>query len=408
MAHELRLNQKPVSSARLSISIVEQESRNRTWWACFILDSALSAIADRPPFLNVDDVTVDLPDDELWNNLDDWGNPLHGSKGDVISQRLRDEGSTHAGKMVDVSGNILGDGTNAIQEQFQSYGFRDYVQLDILFHKVVRYVKRNKAERAQQLRTVDPELAKLDSQLIDWFARLSDNMRLDTRPLIEIVTNESEQRKFVTASFLNLKYQTTRILLHRPELTLHNFAWPSGSSFATCTNAATTITAILERLLAVDPRMEYVNSFSSFCIFESGVIHLVNSIIADLLTPDQLEQYTQSTAATTGTLGPSMIKDDTDPSRNQQQMFLDGAKRSLRTHLAALAGLKRFWATAECYHVTLSRLVVENNILAPNEVYDRELFQRLPSDPQEYFNLLLSEAAQAQMSEMNGLQQYAR
>jgi hypothetical protein len=426
MAHELRLHEKLSPAHVLAIPIVDQEMRNRVWWTCFLLDASLSAIADRPAFLQVEDVSADLPDDEVWNSLDDFGNPLPGTKAATLSDRLGSEGSIFGGKVVDRFGNPLGDGTATIQQQFLSHGSREYITLMLLFSKVIRYVKKSKAERTQQLKTVDPQLAKLDSQLLDWYARLPESMNLPTGPLLDLVTNEADQRKFVNISFLHLAFQATRILLHRPELTLQNFAWPSGSSFDVCTRASGTMTSILDRILAVDPRMEYINSFSSFCIFESGVIHLVNSIVGDLLTPEQLEVYTSATV--TSPSAPTFASAGQDP-RRQQQIFLDAAKRSLRTHLAALGGMKRFWATAECFYVTLAKLVVENRILTGEEVYGGEILQRLPSDPQEYFNLLLSEGALAQvsrlicltqvslpklayfpdqMNEMNSLQQFAR
>lgn len=431
MAHELRLHQRLAAPLSLSMSIVEQESRNRTWWACFLVDVSMSAIADRPGFVHVDDVTTDLPDDDLWNDLDDYGNPLPGSKGELVAERLRSEGNVHGGKVVNAFGQPLGDGSNSIQKQFHSHGFREYVTLMMLFSKVIRYVKRNKAERAASLRTVDPELAKLDSQLIDWYARLPEKLCLSSRPLVEIVRNEVDQRKFVSSSLINLVYHATYILIHRPELTLQNFAWPSGSSFDACTRAAGTITNILERLLSVDPKCEYVNAFAAFCIFESGVIHLVNSIVADLLTQEQLEAYTASAGTGVSSAGaPTRTKSmDSDrsinDSRRQKHAILEASKRGLRTHMAALGALKHYWASAECYFVTLGRLITENNILSPREIYGPERVQALPADPQEYFNLLLSEGGQAQvrrrlwravnnlltlfqMSEMNALQRFAQ
>ncbi|KAI9005726.1 fungal-specific transcription factor domain-containing protein [Hyaloraphidium curvatum] len=412
MAYELRLHLKPDAAALRSLPMVEREARCRTWWACFLLDACSSAVADRPPFLNVDDVTADLPDDDLWNSLDDWGNPIPGTKSALVSDQLRNDGIPTGGKVVDIFGNVMGDGTNLIHRQFQSYGFREFTSLMLLFSKVIRYVRKSKPERTQILKTVDPELAKLDSQLLDWYARLPESLGLSNQPLVELVTNDVEQRKFVATSFIHLLFQTTCILLHRPELTLHNFAWPSGSSFDACTRAANAINTILERLLAVDPKMEFINAFAAFCVFESGVIHLVNSIVGDLLTPEQLEAYTLPTTSTGIGLAagaPSRNAKSTaavDP-RRQQQAFIEAAKRSLRTHLNALKSLKRYWASAECYYVTLGRLVVENNILPAVEVYEQAP-NLLPTDPVEYFNLLLSEGAQAQMRDMDALQQFAR
>src|SRR4051794_6850807 len=162
MAHELKLHQRPTPAAIHLMTINDRECRNRVWWTCFLMDACSSALADRPTFVNVDEVTASLPDDDLWNGLDDVGLPLAGSKGDHIATNAARRGMSGLfGFGAPVKQVPSAAGSTDVSQRFPSYGFREFVVLMKIFTRILTYIRGNKATEAalhSTLGVVDPEL----------------------------------------------------------------------------------------------------------------------------------------------------------------------------------------------------------------------------------------------------------
>jgi hypothetical protein len=114
------------------------------------MDACSSALADRPTFVELDEVTVPLPDDDVWNGLDDYGLPMPGSKGDKIAATAAQRGVSapfgFGGPWKQIPS---GAGSNTMFQQFPSYGFREFVLLMKVFSRILSYVRGNKSAKAQ-------------------------------------------------------------------------------------------------------------------------------------------------------------------------------------------------------------------------------------------------------------------
>jgi hypothetical protein len=307
MAHEMRLQHQPTANMLQILTPVEAEKRKRIWWCCFLLDTCNSAVADRPPFIQPEEATIDLPDDAYWNSLDDEGNALPG----------------------------VG---NTINVHFPSKGFREYVALIVLLSMVLRHVRNRSGE-------VDSEHAKLENALHEWFNAIPQEVQLVT------FTGDVSRSEFVriyAAAHLNIVYNCTCILLHRPQLTLSNFEWYNQRSFEACTFAAFSINSILVPLIEMDPTVQYMNPFLCFCVFESGMIHLVNAMLGDKLPQSPIVQSQLQIQGLTG---------------NYHEMVQRTAKIAVGVHLDILDRLRHYWVAAEAYLLTLGKLAVEHNVV---------------------------------------------
>ncbi|KXS16372.1 hypothetical protein M427DRAFT_55790 [Gonapodya prolifera JEL478] len=368
MAHELRLHKRASPNVVKSQTLNDREARNRVWWLCFAMDACANAIADRPTFVNLEEVTVALPDDELWNGLDDYGMPVPGSKADEIAKAAEKRGMTglfgNSGMSWELAALPSGS-SNALAPRFPSYGFREYVTLMKLFCRVLAHARARKAARKPSdngYSAVEEHVAGvqdvgvLDVALNEWFASLPPHLReIGSVKSDNDVEHQRTLTLFCQSSFLHIVYYTTRILLHRPDLSVRNFSWPTQHSFEACTGAAGHIDNIIRRLSEVEPTFAHLNPFAAYCIFESGMVHLVNSIVLDIA---------QSRAPM--------------PTANENVNANDlaqKAKASVRGHISALEKLTQYWVVGEAYLVNLKKLAAENRVfespvalLGPSEV----------------------------------------
>ncbi|KXS15462.1 hypothetical protein M427DRAFT_325515 [Gonapodya prolifera JEL478] len=80
-------------------------------------------------------------------------------------------------------------------------------------------------------------------------------------------------------AYLQILYRTVGIALHRPPhitTMARDATWLTSPSFYRACVHATELTNLLETMLASNPELRFIDSFSTYGIFQGGVIHFVN------------------------------------------------------------------------------------------------------------------------------------
>ncbi|KAJ3341588.1 hypothetical protein HDU93_004490 [Gonapodya sp. JEL0774] len=302
-------------------------------------------MASRDTFVNVNETSVDYPDDETWNSMDEFGRPMPGTKAEQVLRQMVVDGrispssrgaqgfySDHRmpGQNIFTESdinlehsikNLYPEGT---LPTVMSLGFRESSALVQIYSKTIQLVRRRGKHRFE-----GHEYFDVSVQLSEWFATLPMQYRdiglppkMGTRggkTLYHGGHLNQDVFVFLTAAYLHLLYNGTIILLNRPEMNFENFMWLSEENFQICSRAAESISEISQKVLDVDPNYDHVHIFVAFLLFESGMIHVVNCL------PNAMPW-----------VDPTIAK--LARSRSQHNLLIV---------LTALERMMRWWATAE-------------------------------------------------------------
>ncbi|KAJ3041018.1 hypothetical protein HK097_002401, partial [Rhizophlyctis rosea] len=338
MAQELKLNVEPefeeayASANRLSW--LERETRRRLWWCCFVLDRYAGAAADRSMIINEKDCKVYLPSNEYaWNSVNE------------VNDEPSEIGNNKDSFQIAVltSTNMFTPGIPA------QNGFGYFVLLTKIFGKIVEYSNHFKnpqrnggpgsanptvttpiasgtnpsAPGANAAPDTDYQLSILDASLRDWFASLPDWMRT----VGDVYTNELGSRNPPSwqIAYLHIFYHTCVILLHRPKMMIALREQPQSVQFSppfiVCNSSAGEISAVISKVMATNPNFYYFSPFTGFCIFQSGLIHVMAAQVSN---------------------DPGIVK---------------AAQRNVEVHVAALGGVAKYWFMGGRLHSVLRNLI---------------------------------------------------
>ncbi|TPX33152.1 hypothetical protein SeMB42_g07511 [Synchytrium endobioticum] len=317
MAQELKLNVEPefeeayAASGRLSW--LERETRRRLWWCCFVLDRYAGAAADRSMIINEKDCRVYLPFNEsLWNSVQSADDEPAGAMGPSDNFQIA----------VLTSTNTF---TPGIPLQ-NPIGY--FILLTKVFGKIVEYSNQFKNyQRTNPNATSNPDadyqLSILDASLRDWFASLPHWMRQIGDQFVYEISSTSAS-SWHTA-YLHIFYHTCVILLHRPKMMAGLRDYPPtvqfSPSFMLCHTSAQEISQIIGKIAVTNPCFHFFTPFVGFCIFQSGLIHVMASQVS------------------------------TDPG------VVSTAQRNVENHVQALQGTAKFWFMAGRLHAVLKNLI---------------------------------------------------
>ncbi|KAJ3039627.1 hypothetical protein HDV00_012085, partial [Rhizophlyctis rosea] len=298
MAQELKLNVEPEFEEAYAttnrLSWLEREMRRRLWWCCFVLDRYAGAAADRSMIINEKDCKVYLPSNEYaWNSVTE------------LNDEPADIGNNKDSFQIAVvtSTNMFTPGIPA------QNGFGYFVLLTKIFGKIVEYSNHFKnpqrngsgsgttngqpttpnvttplgsgtnpnSSAANPAPDTDYQLSILDASLRDWFASLPDWMRT----VGDVYTNEIGSRNPPSwqIAYLHIFYHTCVILLHRPKMMIALREQPQSVQFSppfiVCNSSAGEISAVISKVMATNPNFYFFSPFTGFCIFQSGLIHVM-------------------------------------------------------------------------------------------------------------------------------------
>ncbi|KAJ3316981.1 hypothetical protein HDU93_004221, partial [Gonapodya sp. JEL0774] len=338
MVLEMRWHEPPEPQLLARLSPLEYEIRKRSWWLCFLFDTISSVTAGRPSFVDPEEPMVDFPDDDLWNSLDEEGNPTPATEGyhswvqqgkmgviGLVTSRTGNKQSSQGFSHLRHAYNTLGHALPSIY-------FTESAEMIVIFNRVAKYVRIHKSRRTH-IGLVDEKLRALDMQLKEFWAKLSDRARMEIIPKrfqpTGNVVHDIDVLEFVGNANLHLLFHSATILLHRPELTLQDFVWPTRASFDVCTNSADRIAIIAERMLLAVPNLSDFSPAINFPLFEAGMVHLVNALVSSLIPAS-----------------PSSSGQPGSPSAPTVEV-MDRARKSVSLILEALNRLRKYWASAE-------------------------------------------------------------
>ncbi|KAJ3408244.1 hypothetical protein HDV05_005075, partial [Chytridiales sp. JEL 0842] len=339
MAQELKLNIEPefedsfAGDARMSW--LEKETRRRLWWTCFILDRYAGAAADRSMIINEKDCKVYLPCQEnLWCSVSS------------CSEEPKEAVPVNDPFQITVltSTNAF---TPGIPQQ-TSIGY--FVLLTKIFGKVVEYSNLFKPNTKQQGASSamsgmnggpvtagavlapnpadkDYQLSILDASLRSWFSALPESMR---NLGVEFAWDlGSESPPSWQVPYLHIFYHTCLILLHRPKMMSSLRDTPQSvqytPSFSVCQSSATEIASVIRKVSATNPSFYYFTPFVAFCIFQSGLIHVMSNQVCT------------------------------------ESVVVEAARRNAEVHVKALQGIARYWFMAGRLFAVLKNLMDSSN-----------------------------------------------
>ncbi|TPX32106.1 hypothetical protein SmJEL517_g04685 [Synchytrium microbalum] len=317
MAQELKLNVEPefeeayAASGRLSW--LEKETRRRLWWGCFVLDRYAGAAADRSMIINEKDCKVYLPSNESsWDSVQNAEDEPAGAVGPSDSFQIA----------VLTSTNTF---TPGIPLQ-NPMGY--FILLTKIFGKIVEYSNQFKNhQRTNPNATSNPDadyqLSILDASLRDWFASLPHWMRQIGDEFVWDMASTSAP-SWHTA-YLHIFYHTCVILLHRPKMMAGLRDCPPtvqfSPSFMLCHTSAQEISQIIGKVALTNPCFHYFSPFVGFCVFQSGLIHVMAAQVAS------------------------------------DQAVVQTAQRNVENHVGALQGIAKYWFMAGRLHAVLKNLI---------------------------------------------------
>ncbi|KAJ3158783.1 hypothetical protein HDU86_002464 [Geranomyces michiganensis] len=366
MAQELKLNVEPDfeedSFAQSSnLTWLDKEARRRLWWNCFILDRYAGAAADRSMIINEKDCKVYLPSLESH-----W------------------ESATGPSEMAAASGGGLNDtyqiavltSTNVFTPGLSSqspYGY--FVLLIKIFGKILEYsnllktTQRTNVSPPALTPDADYQLTVLDASLRDWFSSLPEwvhDFGLDGGG--KIGTPAPDGTSPWQTAYLHIFYHVCVIMLHRPRMSasvrgnsggaggdttaISGVAVLQNPSFIVCLSSANAVAKVLTLVAQTNPNFLYFSPFLGFCIFQSGLVHLLASQLGGRAAAAQRRQTAAATTTTT-TSSEAANGGWTDP---QLANVITQAEYNVAGHLAALAGVSRFWFMPSRLHAMLRGL----------------------------------------------------
>ncbi|KAJ3335606.1 hypothetical protein HDU93_004921 [Gonapodya sp. JEL0774] len=310
---------EPVSPETLStLTPLEYETRKRVWWYCFLFDAAVSVIAGRSSSINPDEPMIDYPDDDLWNSMDDNG---------VIVGKIYGHSSVAGSKL---------------QAMYPSVCYREIAKIWHVFARVSKYVRQSKSQRTA-IGRVDERLSDLGLQLKNLWTEVPERVKREYSPRRDASGNvlPGELKQFAGNTEFHWVFHCASIMLHRPERLIHDFVWPTRSSFDVCTYSAERITSILARWLEIEPALSHIMAAMTYPIFEAGMVHMVNALVSSLIPAQASGLSTES------------------PS----QELIARSRHYLAVTIQALNVLRRYFASAEAYFSVLSKAARDNGIL---------------------------------------------
>lgn len=351
MAQELKLNIEPdfeeslppLSGPSSPSTWLEQETRRRLWWTCFIMDRYAGAAADRSMIINEKDCKVYLPATETdWvNGFPSHRNPHPAGPTSPDSYQIAVLTSTAAF-------------TPGIPSP-TPYGA--FCLLVKIFGKIVDY--SNMCKSTQRTSTTpalspdaDYQLSILDASLRDWFAMLPGWMRVVGDEFVPTFDGIGNGVQPWLVAYLHIFYHCCVIVLHRPKMmaalkerereaetsarsgsglspaSAGAAALAENPAYIVCLSSACEITTILRKVMRTNPNLFYLSPFVGFCIFQSGLVYLVS------LQSTQINGEDGQMRPPGGDINPNTVT-------------RDQAEENIDIHLRALEGIGRYWFMPE-------------------------------------------------------------
>ncbi|KAI8848272.1 fungal-specific transcription factor domain-containing protein [Chytridium lagenaria] len=330
MAQELKLNIEPEfdesNAVGARMTWLERERRRRIWWTCFILDRYAGAAADRSMIINEKDCKVYLPSNEgLWKSVT--------NSSEEPLEAVPSNGAFQISVLTSTSAFTPGV---PMQNPF---GY--FVLLTKIFGKIIEYTNMHKASgkngaasnfvngplgapaKLAQGQDPDFQLSILDASLRNWFGNIPDWMRNLNGEFTDELASENPPSFGV--AYLHIFYHTCLILLHRPKMMTILRENPKNvqrsPAFSVCHNSASEVTAVIRKVQGVNPDLYYMTAFVAFCIFQSGLIHVMAAQVSS------------------------------------DAQVVENSKRNADLHVSALAGVAKYWFMAGRLHSVLKNLI---------------------------------------------------
>ncbi|KAF9096809.1 hypothetical protein BGX23_010379 [Mortierella sp. AD031] len=322
MAQGMGLNKEP-SEQEQSRNRLQCELRKRTWWSIYVIERFICAGLGRPLTITTKDCETGFPLYEDDESDTPTSRPLSARAGQMANfVRLIE--------LSKIQGHIL----EYIRAKFSP----SPPSKNLSFSQSPNV--GSEQDRDFQTDTTAAAFSALDKSMTTW-----------RQSLPEVLQNPTAQSPHV-GLFLHLNYNTLIILLHRPEIST------SPTSASLCTQAAATITDIIEILMDAKAMTSMFIS-CIYAIFSAGIVHFLN-------IPSVKKGAASASAS------PVL----SDGARKTQESHTKSAKTNLKRCIDALKFLASHWVSAasrakvledllDLKHVSLKDLEVDTFKTSP-------------------------------------------
>ncbi|KAF8929043.1 hypothetical protein BGZ47_001296 [Haplosporangium gracile] len=345
MAQGMGLNKEP-SEQEMSRNRLQCELRKRTWWSIYVIERFICAGLGRPLTITHKDCEADFPQYEDDESDTPTNKPASASTGQIAN-------FVRFIALSKIQGNIL----EYIRAKFNPPSPRKNNLVCISQSPNLG----SEQDRDFQVDTTAAAFSALDKALTTWRQGLPESLQ-----------NPTAQSPHY-GLFLHLNYNTLIILLHRPEIST------SPTSASLCTQAAATITDIIEILMDTKALTSMFIS-CIYAIFSAGIVHFMNipSVkkgAASVVTSPVLSEGARKT----------------------QESHTNSAKTNLKRCIDALKFLATHWVSAasrakvledllDLKHVSLKDLEVDTfktSPVGPSWALDSSLYKEVLVAPRE-------------------------
>ncbi|KAI8808728.1 fungal-specific transcription factor domain-containing protein [Cladochytrium replicatum] len=344
-AYVLKLNVDPDELPE-PMTMLEKETRRRTWWSCYITDCLVSIFVDRARIVKQESFTTKLPVPErIWDFMrKDLPQP---SEDTAPSYTL---GMGLAGIQNDPvrATIILLDIVSRIWSATTFFKhLRDETELPPAYNEA----------RAQYF----CELEAFNLELKAWYNALPTWMRQPGLVFAPELGSWCPPSWYV--AFMHLIYQVARILLHRPAMMVAMRDCPHvarlNEHWLECADAAFSMANLLATaVLPVNAPLHHLHPFTMFCVFQAALVHLLTAQLAEVVG-DNLADGAGPFPDTIFHL--SSVQDvniQANASSSKIQSLLRRmAIGALQVHLQALQGMAAHWEPASELLLTMRNLL---------------------------------------------------
>ncbi|KXS16393.1 hypothetical protein M427DRAFT_154368 [Gonapodya prolifera JEL478] len=330
---------------------LQYEFRQRIMWFLYVAatDYLLNYDGESypdPKSAAFDNLPNMMPNDELWNGLDDLGHPIPGTSAVRIVRKLVAQGVCQAVPLSQPNN------PSGLQRRFPSYGFTERCALYLLLNRVQRLVRARERDPEANLRGDSMKALELD--LARWDANLPQYLKTSlvadlpqTATYDEDAVPLPEDMLFHSAHGLRLMFCLTQILLHRPSGALVGdgtpvLSWPSPHSREICYSAARESTHVVSRLLKHNPDCSRINTNAFYAVFQCGAVHA--------LCRYELKNADPSSSFLEAILGPG------SPHVDRVSAAIIKSEEGLAVHLEILRRMAHCWGAGANYYTTLRRM----------------------------------------------------
>ncbi|KAI8805446.1 fungal-specific transcription factor domain-containing protein [Cladochytrium replicatum] len=361
-AYVLKLNVDPDELPE-PMTMLEKETRRRTWWSCYITDCLVSIFVDRARIIKCGSFTTKLPVPErIW---------------DFMRKDLPPT-TEEAAPPFTLQMGLAGIQNDPVRATILLLDIVSKIWSATTFFKHLRDETELPPAYNEARALYFCELEAFNLELKAWYSALPTWMRQPGLVFAPELGSWCPPSWYV--AFMHLIYQVARILLHRPAMMVAMRDCPHvarlNEHWLECADAAFSMANLLATaVLPVNAPLHHLHPFTMFCVFQGALVHLLTAQLAEVVGdrladgagpfPDTIfhlssVQDVNIQANASVSVFPANGEAPGNPGEQNskmQSLLRRMAIGALQVHLQALQGMAAHWEPASELLLTMRNLL---------------------------------------------------